>query len=130
MDVLVVGSGAREHALAWALSRSPSTGNVYIMPGNPGTAQCGTNVLGWTGDSRDFQNILDLCMDKDISLVVVGPENPLAEGLADCLREKGIPVFGPGKSGARLEASKSFAKDFMARHGIPDIKHLIQLLKR
>lgn len=119
MNVLVVGSGAREHALTWGLSRSLSLENVYTMPGNPGTAKCGTNVCGWSGDFPDFQGISKFCGDNDILLVVIGPENPLANGLADCLREKGIHVFGPGKSGARLEASKSFAKDFMARHGIP-----------
>ncbi len=116
MDVLVLGSGGREHALAWRIRLSPSASRVYVAPGNPGTAHVGTNV---TLDLGDFREIAEFVKSKGIQLVVVGPENPLADGIADYLRSCGISTFGPGREGARLEASKTFAKEFMVRHGIP-----------
>lgn len=116
MNVLVVGSGGREHALAWAIRKSPSAGRVYAAPGNPGTASCAENV---PIDPFDFGKMADFCRAASIDLVVVGPEDPLAKGLGDYLRLQGIPVFGPGKDGARLESSKSYAKAFMAKYGIP-----------
>lgn len=116
MKVLVIGSGGREHALAWALSSSPSVSALYIMPGNPGTMALGENI---GIDPSDFGAVLEFCHRVRMDLVVVGPENPLAGGIADYLRAKGISVFGPGEMAARLEASKAFAKEFMARHGIP-----------
>lgn len=116
MNVLVVGSGGREHALVWAIGRSPSVGKVYASPGNPGTAAIAENVRL---DPSDFQGISDFCAASHVDLVVVGPENPLADGIADFLRERGVAVFGPGKAGAVLESSKSAAKEFMRRHGVP-----------
>lgn len=116
MNVLVIGSGGREHALAWAVRRSPSTGSLYIAPGNPGTRSIGENVQL---SASDHVAVARFCKDRGIGLVVVGPENPLAEGIADFLRGEGIPVFGPGKAGAMLEAAKTYAKEFMSRHGVP-----------
>ncbi len=116
MRVLVIGSGGREHALAWALSKSPSVSELYIMPGNPGTLSLGENI---GIDPMNFGAVLEFCQRIRMDLVVVGPENPLANGIADYLRAKGISVFGPGEMAARLEASKAFAKQFMSRHQIP-----------
>ncbi len=117
MKVLVVGAGGREHALAWALKRSPKVTGVYIAPGNPGTASVGTNLPEVR--SNDAEALLKAARDHGIDLTVVGPESPLADGLADRFREAGFAIFGPSKSAARLEGSKGFSKEFMARHGIP-----------
>lgn len=116
MKVLVVGSGGREHALAWKISRSPMVQEVICAPGNPGTAQVGTNV---DIAVSDIDGLLDLARKEGIALTVVGPEQPLVDGLADRFRSAGLAVFGPGTDGAILEGSKVFAKDFMYRHGIP-----------
>lgn len=114
--VLVIGSGGREHALAWALARSGSVSAVHAAPGNPGMAGLGT-VFPVRAD--DLDGISGLVREEKHDLVVVGPEVPLALGLGDRLRAEGVAVFGPGKDGARLEASKAFAKEFMQRHRIP-----------
>lgn len=132
MNTLVIGSGGREHALAWALGRSASASRVYVAPGNPGTdlsLGIGTpgDIRGGAGapienvslDPMDFPTVAHFAEDRGIRLVVVGPENPLAAGIADFLRSRGIAVFGPGMEGARLESSKSVAKKFMERHKIP-----------
>lgn len=116
MNVLVIGSGGREHALAWAISRSSSVESLYISPGNPGTRSLGVNV---PLNVSDHAAVARFCKEKCVGLVVVGPENPLADGIADSLRSAGIPVFGPGKAGAMLESSKTDAKLFMGRHGVP-----------
>ncbi|MCC7021421.1 MAG: phosphoribosylamine--glycine ligase [Thermomicrobiales bacterium] len=115
-SVLVVGSGSREHALTWGLATSPSVSELWAAPGNPGIA-----TLARTLDLpvTDIVAIADLAVALQIGLVVVGPEAPLAFGLANLLRERGIPVFGPTREAAELEWSKSFAKAFMRRHGIP-----------
>lgn len=115
MKVLVVGSGGREHALAWKLAQSELVETVLAVPGNPGISGVAT-VLG--GDP-DVHGIAELAAREQVDLVVIGPEAPLVAGLADLLRERGLRVFGPGAAAARLEGSKSFAKDFMRRHGVP-----------
>ena len=125
MNILIVGSGGREHAFAWKLSQSPKIDQLYIAPGNAGTAEFGTNIeIGVT----DFQAIRQVVLDKKINMVVVGPEVPLVEGIHDFFLAdellKEIPVIGPVSSGARLEGSKDFAKEFMMRHRIPTAAYL------
>jgi phosphoribosylamine--glycine ligase len=117
---LVVGSGAREHALAWKIAQSPVLTRLVCAPGNPGTAMLGTNrpVV-----AEDPQAVTALARDERVDLVVVGPELPLSRGLADALRRAGIPVFGPDAAAAHLEASKAFAKDVMASAGVPTAAH-------
>ena len=125
MNILIIGSGGREHAFAWKISQSPKIDQLFIAPGNAGTAEFGTNIeIGVT----DFQAIRNVVLDKKIDMVVVGPEVPLVEGihdffLADALLKE-VPVIGPISSGARLEGSKDFAKEFMMRHGIPTAAYL------
>jgi phosphoribosylamine--glycine ligase len=120
MNILLIGSGGREHALAWKLSQSPKLKKLYIAPGNPGTADCGENVLL---DVNDHAAVIGFCREKQINLVVVGPEAPLADGIADALAGAGIRCFGPVRAAAQIEASKAFAKDFMARHHIPTARY-------
>jgi len=119
-NVLLIGSGGREHALAWKLAQSPQLAKLYIAPGNPGTAECGENVLL---DVNDHARVVRFCREKQINLVVVGPEAPLADGIADALVGAGIRCFGPARAAAQIEASKVFAKDFMARHNIPTARY-------
>lgn len=121
-NVLVIGSGGREHTLAWKISDSKLLGELYCAPGNPGTAQLAQNV---GIDTSDFDQISDFCSRKSIDVVLVGPEVPLVNGLADHLKEKNIPVFGPRKSAAILEGSKEFANDFMKRHEIPTADYAV-----
>jgi phosphoribosylamine--glycine ligase len=116
VKVLVVGSGGREHALAWALARSPRVSAVYVAPGNGGTAGMATNV---PIAADDVPGLVAHAAEGAYDLVVVGPEQPLSLGLVDALRERGIVAFGPTRAAARLEWSKAFSKDFMAQHGIP-----------
>ncbi len=125
MNILIIGSGGREHAFAWKIRQSPKIDQLYIAPGNAGTAEFGTNLeIGTT----DFQEIRQIVLDEKIDMVVVGPEVPLVEGihdffLADELLKK-VSVIGPVSRGARLEGSKDFAKEFMFRHGIPTAGYL------
>jgi phosphoribosylamine---glycine ligase len=116
MNVLLIGSGGREHALALALSHSPLLSKLFIAPGNPGTAQCGENVVL---DIGNHGAVLDFCRLMAIRFVVVGPEGPLVAGLADDLRAGGIKVFGHGKAAAQLEGSKAFTKMICDEAGIP-----------
>lgn len=118
MNVLLLGSGGREHALAWKLNQSTNLEQLYIAPGNAGTEQLGTNLPLDIGDTEALASTV---RKLEIGLVVVGPEAPLVNGVVDFLAEKFplLPVVGPKASGAQLEGSKSFSKDFMARHGIP-----------
>ena len=115
MNVLVLGSGGREHALAWRISKSKLLKNLFISPGNPGTAGIGKNVELEPGK----QNIAEFCKTNDIDLVVIGPEQPLVEGLADFLRSENIKVFGPDGKAAEIEGSKSFAKELMQKYSVP-----------
>ena len=116
MNILLLGGGGREHALAWKLAQSPLLKTLYAAPGNPGIAQHATLVDLDVGDHRA---VVDFCLRQSIGLVVIGPEAPLVDGLADNLRVKGYPVFGPGKKAAQLEGSKGFTKDLCKRAGIP-----------
>ncbi len=115
LTVLLLGGGGREHAIAAACRCSTSCGSLFVMPGNPGIASIATCCKG---DPSDGGAVVDLCRQIGADLVIVGPEAPLAAGVADAVRQAGIPVFGPGRDGARLEASKAYSKDFMKRHGI------------
>lgn len=114
--ILLIGSGGREHALAKALVSSDSCEKLWVAPGNPGIAREAECVSLRVDDHEAIERF---CSRNDVSLVVIGPEQPLAEGLSDFLREEGIDVFGPSKAAAQLETSKGFSKDFMQRHGIP-----------
>lgn len=116
MNILLLGSGGREHALAWKLAQSPQVENLYAAPGNPGIAQSATIV---TLDAGNHDAVATFCAEKGVNLVVVGPEAPLVDGLADALRAAGIAVFGPNKAPAQLEGSKGFTKDLCARANIP-----------
>ncbi len=115
MKVLLIGGGGREHALAWKLAQSPLCTQLFMAPGSDGMACLGECLAL---DPLKPEAVAALAREKSIGLCVVGPEGPLAEGLADVLRAAGVPVFGPGKDGARLEASKDFSKAFMLRHGV------------
>ncbi len=116
MNVLLIGSGGREHALAWKLSASPMLDTLYAAPGNPGIAAHAKCV---SLDVADDDAVVAFCREKDIGLVVVGPEAPLVAGLADALTDAGIRVFGPSAAAAQLEGSKGFTKELCDRYGIP-----------
>jgi phosphoribosylamine---glycine ligase len=116
MNVLLIGSGGREHALAWKLAQSSQLDILYAAPGNPGIAECATLV---SLDTEDYQAVVDFCKEARISLVVVGPEGPLVAGIADALTDAGIRVFGPSAKAAQLEGSKGFTKDLCAEFNIP-----------
>jgi len=120
MRILLLGSGGREHALAWKLNQSVWANPLYIAPGNPGTAQCGINVAL---DINDFDAVAAFCIKEKIEMVFVGPEEPLVNGIYDYFKAheqlKDIYFIGPSKEGAKLEGSKAFAKEFMMRHKIP-----------
>lgn len=116
MDILLLGSGGREHAIAVALKASPLCDVLYVAPGNGGTAAIATNIKL---DINDPAAVADYAAEHGVGLVVIGPEAPLVAGVADAVRAKGIPAFGPGAQGAQMEGSKRFAKEFMERHGIP-----------
>ncbi|MGB1317873.1 MAG: phosphoribosylamine--glycine ligase, partial [Flavobacteriales bacterium] len=120
MNVLLIGSGGREHAMAWKLSQSKRLTKLYIAPGNAGTDSVGTNV---DLNPLDFESVRDFVRGNGVHMVVVGPEAPLVAGIVDYFQNepslKYIPVIGPSKLGAMLEGSKDFSKEFMVRHGIP-----------
>src|SRR5512139_450631 len=120
MNVLIIGSGGREHALAWKVAQSPRLSKLYIAPGNAGTCDCGENVAV---DPDDHPALVRFCKEKQIDLVLVGPEVPLAAGIVDALSAGGIRCFGPKQAAAQIEASKVFSKDFMARHQIPTARY-------
>ena len=116
MNVLVIGSGGREHAISHSISQSPRCGQLFVAPGNAGTSQVATNVALAVADHAA---VIDFVRQEQVELVVIGPEAPLAAGLGDDLRAAGIPTVGPGRAGAVLESSKEWSKEFMARHGVP-----------
>lgn len=124
MKILLLGSGGREHALAWKISQSEKCEKLYIAPGNAGTAATGENV---NVKADDFPAIRDFVIEKGIDMVVVGPEDPLVKGIYDYFKAddslSSVPVIGPSKAGAKLEGSKDFAKEFMLRHSIPTARY-------
>ena len=119
-NILLIGSGGREHALAWKIAQSPELGALYATPGNPGIAEHAECV---DLDPCDHSAVAAFCQDKVIGLVVIGPEAPLVDGLADSLEEAGMEVFGPSASAARLEGSKGFTKDLCSLHDIPTARY-------
>ena len=124
MNVLVLGSGGREHALSWKISQSSLCEKLFIAPGNAGTSSVGQNV---DISVNDFPTIKTFALENDINMVVVGPEDPLVNGIYDFFQNddelKNIALIGPSKQGAKLEGSKKFAKEFMFRHNIPTAKY-------
>ena len=124
MNVLILGSGGREHAFAWKIANSSSCNKLFIAPGNAGTSEVGTNI---DIDVNDFESIKEFVLTKNIELVLVGPEDPLVNGIYNFFKEdeqlKSISLIGPSKEGAQLEGSKEFAKEFMFRHNIPTAKY-------
>ncbi|MDR0546490.1 MAG: phosphoribosylamine--glycine ligase [Dysgonamonadaceae bacterium] len=124
MNILLLGSGGREHAMAWKIAQSKQVTKLFIAPGNAGTVQAGENV---PVAADDFEKIKQLVLEKDITMVVVGPEDPLVKGIYDFFKNdeqlKNIPVIGPSQQGAQLEGSKDFAKAFMMRHNIPTARY-------
>ncbi|HEV3249948.1 MAG TPA: phosphoribosylamine--glycine ligase [Puia sp.] len=120
MNILLLGSGGREHAMAWKITQSRLCSHLFIAPGNAGTAKCGTNL---EKAATDFEGIKKICLDNNIGMVVVGPEEPLVKGIVDFFAAdkalKNTPVIGPSAKGAQLEGSKAFSKKFMNRHQIP-----------
>lgn len=116
MNVLLIGNGGREHAIAWKLAKSKELGKLYIAPGNPGTAKCGENV---DIKADEYDKLVAFARDKKVGLVVIGPEDPLSDGLTDKFEAAGIKVFGPSGAAAQLEADKSFAKQIMKVNSIP-----------
>jgi phosphoribosylamine---glycine ligase len=116
MNILLIGSGGREHALAWKLAQSPNCDTLYAAPGNPGISEVATLV---DFDAKDHAAVVVFCVDHDVDLVVIGPEGPLVDGLADSLDIADIPVFGPSKLAAQLEGSKSFTKEICGAANIP-----------
>ncbi len=125
MNILLLGSGGREHALAWKMKQSPKVNHLYIAPGNAGTEEIGINI---PISSTDFEALKQFSLENNIHMVVVGPEDPLVKGVYDFFKQdealKHIPVIGPSQEGAQMEGSKDFAKAFMMRHNIPTAKYL------
>ena len=118
MNILVIGSGGREHALAWKCAQDNFVNHVYVCPGNAGTF-LEDKVSNVNLDANDFKSIEDFCLEENIELVIIGPEQPLVEGLTDYLHSKNIKAFGPSKNAAQLEGSKTFSKDFFVKYDIP-----------
>src|SRR2546422_6961458 len=120
MKLLVIGSGGREHALAWKLAQSPRVQKVYVAPGNAGTAlEPGLENVALS----EIPDLVSFAGKENVQLTVVGPEAPLAAGVVDAFSSAGLRIFGPTRAAARLESSKDFAKSFMLRHGIPTARH-------
>jgi phosphoribosylamine---glycine ligase len=121
INVLLIGSGGREHAIALRISESKSLGKLFISPGNPGTKSLGENI---NLDTKDRVELLHFCENQKIDLIVIGPEQPIVEGLGDLLRSQGYIVFAPDAKAAEIEAHKSFAKEFMVKNGIPTASYI------
>jgi len=125
MNVLIVGSGGREHALAWKLAQSAKVNQIWVAPGNGGTEMLGVPGGNVSIKADDISSLLRFAQDNDVDITIVGPEVPLVDGLADAFQERRLPIFGPSQAAARIEASKAFAKEFMRRHGIPTARYAI-----
>lgn len=124
MNILVIGSGGREHAIVYYLNKSKGTGRIFVAPGNGGTAQ-EPNTQNVDINTENHQEVLDFVKENNVGLVVIGPEKPLVDGVADILRANDILVFGPNKDGAQIEGSKAFSKAFMKRHSIPTADYYV-----
>ena len=122
MNILIIGSGGREHALAWKSAQDESVSNVFVCPGNAGTA-LENKVTNISLDTNNFEIIETFCVDEKIDLVIIGPEQPLVMGMADFLQSKGIKTFGPSQAAAQLEGSKTYSKDFFIKYGIPTAQY-------
>lgn len=119
MNILIIGSGGREYAIALKLKSEKNDINLYFAPGNGATSRLGENL-----DIKDFRELAIFAKKNDIALTIVGPEAPLSEGVVDIFKEEGLLIFGPSKAAARLEASKAYMKDFLARNNIKTAKYL------
>src|SRR5512144_1570667 len=116
MNILIIGGGGREHALAWKVAQSPRVAKVFVAPGNAGTMR---EPELTTVSCSAIPELLAFARERDVALTIVGPEAPLASGIVDAFRAEGLRIFGPTQAAAQLESSKHYAKAFMARHGIP-----------
>lgn len=121
MNILVLGSGGREHAIAWALAKSPLCEGLFVAPGNGGTAEIATNIK--TLNIEDGEAVATFTQQNNVGLVVIGPEAPLVKGVADVLRAANIPVFGPDSEGAQLEGSKTYCKEFLINNNLPTARY-------
>ena len=117
--VLIIGGGGREHAIAWKLAQSNHVGRIFLAPGNAGTRDEPKMENVANVEPNKHESVVKYCLENSIDFVIVGPEAPLANGLADSLKKANVPCFGPSKAAARIEASKAFSKEFMQRHQIP-----------
>ena len=122
MNILIIGSGGREHALAWKAAQDNFVSIVYVCPGNAGTA-LEEKVSNIKIDHNNFDEIKNFCVNNNIELVIIGPEQPLVNGLSDFLQKEGIKTFGPSKMAAQLEGSKTFSKNFFVKYGIPTAEY-------
>src|SRR5437763_15700164 len=122
MRILVLGGGAREHAICWKLKQSPKVAKIFCAPGNAGIAEV-ADIIELS--PTDVKAVVSFCLRERIDLVVIGPEGPLAAGVADALDKERIPVFGPRRNAALLESSKAFAKEFMQRYDIPTARYAV-----
>ena len=122
MKILIIGSGGREHALAWKCAHDISVEHIFVCPGNAGT-HLEDKISNIEINASDFGAIENFCISKEISLVIIGPEQPLVDGLTNYLQSKGIDTFGPSKEAAQLEGSKTFSKDFFVKYHIPTAEY-------
>ena len=126
MKILVVGQGGREHTLVWKIAQSPLVEKIYCLPGNPGIAELATcPSVSFSNDTSDFSQLAEFAQKEGIDLAVIGPEDPLANGIVDVFESYGLPVFGPNKRAAIIEASKDFAKGLMSRADISTAPNLL-----
>ncbi len=123
LTILIVGRGGREHAIAWKLAQSPEVERVFVAPGNGGTALAGGKIANVALQETDFSGLIDFARQNSIDLTIIGPEAPLADGIVNAFQAAGLRCFGPSRAAAQIEASKAFAKAFMARHGIPTARY-------